>query len=193
MVPDPRRPPHSIFFRALDALAVDDGRGRAGLPVGLLAAADVKRVVQPVERAVVAPSGRNSGSPCCAAEGLSGCARHWQPVLRTYISPLTTSRTSTVRLLPPRLARGISGSTRPIPRQSGRSDSAACCGHIGCGSRSSTSASSCESGAQTWKSQAIPETQDDFGPTLRPSNWLRLPAVSGSEESLTLPPAMTPV
>jgi hypothetical protein len=39
-----------------------------------------------------------------------GNAAHWQPVPRMYISPLTTSRTSTVRLLPPRLADGINGS-----------------------------------------------------------------------------------
>ena len=36
-------------------------------------------------------------------------ARHWHPVLRIYIIPFTTSRISTVRLLPPRLAGGISG------------------------------------------------------------------------------------
>jgi hypothetical protein len=38
-----------------------------------------------------------------------GSAAHWQPVLRMYITPLTTARTSTVRLLPPRLAGGMSG------------------------------------------------------------------------------------
>src|SRR3954452_6833650 len=38
-------------------------------------------------------------------------ARHWQPVLRMYIRPLTTSRTFTVRLLPPRLAGGMNGAT----------------------------------------------------------------------------------
>ena len=38
-------------------------------------------------------------------------ARHWQPALRMYIRPLTTSRSFTVRLLPPRLAGGICGST----------------------------------------------------------------------------------
>jgi len=38
-----------------------------------------------------------------------GIAAHWQPVLSTYISPLTISRSSTVRLLPPRLAGGING------------------------------------------------------------------------------------
>ena len=38
-----------------------------------------------------------------------GSAPHWQPVLKIYITPLTTSRTSTERLLPPRLAGGING------------------------------------------------------------------------------------
>src|SRR5215212_10781344 len=38
-----------------------------------------------------------------------GSDAHWQPVLRIYISPLTISRSTTVRLLPPRLACGISG------------------------------------------------------------------------------------
>src|SRR4051812_10048644 len=35
--------------------------------------------------------------------------RHRHPVLRIYITPLTTERTSTVRLLPPRLAGGMDG------------------------------------------------------------------------------------
>ena len=38
-----------------------------------------------------------------------GIARHWQPVLRTYMTPFMTSRTFTSRLRPPRLAGGISG------------------------------------------------------------------------------------
>src|ERR1700690_1584230 len=38
-----------------------------------------------------------------------GKAAHWQPVLNIYISPLTTSRSLTVRLLPPFLAGGMSG------------------------------------------------------------------------------------
>jgi hypothetical protein len=33
------------------------------------------------------------------------------PVLKTYITPFITSRTSTVRLLPPGLAGGITGAT----------------------------------------------------------------------------------
>src|SRR4051795_495959 len=37
-----------------------------------------------------------------------GIAAHWQPVLRMYMRPLATSRRLTVRLLPPRLAAGIS-------------------------------------------------------------------------------------
>src|SRR5215210_620413 len=40
-----------------------------------------------------------------------GIARHWQPVLRMYINPFITSRTFTVRLLPPRLPGRMSGST----------------------------------------------------------------------------------
>jgi hypothetical protein len=39
-----------------------------------------------------------------------GSARHWQPVLKMYMIPLT-SRTSTVRSAPPRLAGGITGAT----------------------------------------------------------------------------------
>ena len=56
---------------------------------------------------------RNNRRPSIAAAspwGKSlGIARHWQPVLKTYIRPLTTSPTSTVRLLPPRLAGGMCG------------------------------------------------------------------------------------
>src|SRR5260370_37256193 len=40
-----------------------------------------------------------------------GIARHWHPVLKIYIIPFITSRPSTWRLLPPRLAGGINGST----------------------------------------------------------------------------------
>src|ERR1700716_610020 len=40
-----------------------------------------------------------------------GIARHWHPVLKIYIIPFITSRSSTGRLLPPRLAGGINGST----------------------------------------------------------------------------------
>jgi hypothetical protein len=41
-----------------------------------------------------------------------GIAAHWQPVLSTYIKPLMISRSTTVRLLPPRFARGINGPTK---------------------------------------------------------------------------------
>ena len=43
------------LFRALDALAVDDGGGRARFAGGLLATARVKRLMDAVERAVPAP------------------------------------------------------------------------------------------------------------------------------------------
>ena len=43
------------FFRALDALAVDDGGGRARLARGGFAALHVERVMDAIERAVPAP------------------------------------------------------------------------------------------------------------------------------------------
>jgi hypothetical protein len=59
------------LFSALDALAVDDGRRGTGLALGPLAAEHVKRVVQPLECAVVLPA---------AEAEIDGAAR-WQ-VLR---------------------------------------------------------------------------------------------------------------
>src|SRR5271165_1317197 len=47
--------PHRIFFRALDALAVDDGGGWARFARGGRATSHVKRVVDAIERAVPAP------------------------------------------------------------------------------------------------------------------------------------------
>src|SRR5271166_535183 len=46
------RPP---FFRALNALTIDDARGRADVAIGLLSAFDVERVVNVLQRSVVAP------------------------------------------------------------------------------------------------------------------------------------------
>src|SRR4051812_31368 len=43
------------FFGALDALAVDDGGGGAGLALRLLAAFDVERVMNAIEHAVAVP------------------------------------------------------------------------------------------------------------------------------------------
>src|SRR5271165_3277984 len=84
------------FFRALDALAVDDRGGRARLASGGFPALDVERLVDALERAVPTPKveviveGRarrqilRDGAPLA-------------PVLRMYMRPLTTSRTSTWR------------------------------------------------------------------------------------------------
>src|ERR1017187_5595814 len=49
---DQCRPP---FFRAFHALAVDDGGGRTGFPLGLCATLFIKRVVDPFQRAVIGP------------------------------------------------------------------------------------------------------------------------------------------
>jgi hypothetical protein len=43
------------FFGALDALTIDDGGGRAGLPLGLLATLHIKCVVDILQCAVVGP------------------------------------------------------------------------------------------------------------------------------------------
>src|SRR5262245_44740415 len=53
--------------------------------------------------------------------------------------PFITSRTSTWRLLPPRLAGGIKVRHAPIHRRSGHSDIAICCGRNVLGSSPSTS------------------------------------------------------
>src|SRR5258707_7414794 len=63
-----------------------------------------------IERPVVAPQVEIA---CTVLRGgrSFGIARHWHPVLKTYMIPFITSRSSTWRLLPPRLAGGINGST----------------------------------------------------------------------------------
>jgi len=57
------------------------------------------------------PSAQSSRGRCCAGPGPRGIARHWQPVPRTCIGPLTTSCVTAVRLLPRRSAGGTKGST----------------------------------------------------------------------------------
>src|SRR6476646_4947904 len=97
------------FFRALDALTIDDGGARAGFSVGQFTTLYIKRVMDAIERAVPSPQVKIV---------VHRAAR--RQVLRDR-SPLATGAqhihqaidylTSTVRLLPPRLAGVISGST----------------------------------------------------------------------------------
>lgn len=60
---------------------------------------------------------RGGKSPGSAAPSRAFCecpaGNDWQPVPGMYIGPLTISRITTVRLLPPRLAGGISGEMIP--------------------------------------------------------------------------------
>ena len=63
-------PPFSALFHAL---AVDDGGGRTGLPFGPFAAFDVERVMDVIQRPVVAPAIEIVVNSCYGAEGLSGC------------------------------------------------------------------------------------------------------------------------
>ena len=80
--------------------------------VGLASRPIASRHFDAIQRSV-GPKAQNSRQRCCVAQvtkhAALGIARHWQPVLRMYIRPFTTSRTSTFRLRPPRLAGGISG------------------------------------------------------------------------------------
>src|SRR5439155_17971895 len=97
-----------------------------------------------------------------------GIARHWHPVLKIYMIPFITSRTSIWRLLPPRLAGGINGSTcahsssltslghRKLPRSYPPRLFAV---HIG--------GAPLESGHH-FESQTIQRIQNVFGRTLRP-------------------------
>ena len=62
-----------------------------------------------IQRAVRSSTGRGNRTVLLGGKSL-GSARHWQPVLRMYITPLITSRIATRRLPPPGLPGGISGS-----------------------------------------------------------------------------------
>src|SRR5947209_20330006 len=56
------------FFSALHALAIDDGGGRAGFSFALLPTRHIKRVMDAIQRAVVAPQ----------VEIVEKCAAWWQ-------------------------------------------------------------------------------------------------------------------
>ena len=51
----PRRSPHSIFFGAFHALAIDDGGSRTGFPLRLFTTLVIKRVVDALQCAVIGP------------------------------------------------------------------------------------------------------------------------------------------
>src|ERR1700731_3742914 len=78
-----RRIDREPFFRALDALAVDDCRRRIGLALGKFPAFHAERVVDPIERAVFVPAAEIIVHPAAGRQIL------WQPVLRMYMRPLT--------------------------------------------------------------------------------------------------------
>jgi hypothetical protein len=96
--------------RACRGMAVKDRGGRAGVPTGLLTALHIERFVKAVERAVIAPEIEIIMERRARRQILrnrSPLAARAQNILK----PLTTSRSSTWRRLPPRLAGGITGAT----------------------------------------------------------------------------------
>src|SRR5260221_14540800 len=93
-------------------MAVDDGGGWAGVPFAALPAFHIKRVMDAIQRAVPAPQVE-------IVEQRAARRRVFRdrPPLTSRAQnihdPIHHSRTSTWRLLPPRLAGGINGSTCP--------------------------------------------------------------------------------
>ena len=67
-------------------------------------------MMDPIQRAVAKPP-RKIVMQVLRGGKSFGMYRHWQPVLRMYITPFMTARMSVRRLPPPRLAGGINGST----------------------------------------------------------------------------------
>src|SRR5882757_206676 len=69
------------FFSALDALAIDDGCGGAGFAFASLTALHIKRVMNAIERPVVAPQ-----VEIVVHRAAWWQARHWHPVRKIYIN-----------------------------------------------------------------------------------------------------------
>src|ERR1700675_4528643 len=98
------------FFRALDALTVDDGGARAGFSVGQLPTLYIERVMDAIERAVPSPQVKITVHRAARRQILrdrSPLATAAQHIHQT-IDHLTHIHRA---LVPPRLADAISGST----------------------------------------------------------------------------------
>ncbi len=96
---DQCRPPLGPLFAAqvsaIHALAVDDAGCRACLPFNVCTTFLVEGMMDGVQRAFVPIGGTFLGN-----------ARHWKPVLSTYVAPFSTSRIWTYCLV-----NGIRGSS----------------------------------------------------------------------------------
>ena len=80
----------------------------------MLAALDVKRFMHAIKHALIYVH-RSKQAKIVLRGGRSlGTARHWQPVLKTYMMPFTTSRTFTDLLRPPCRAGGIRGAINAL-------------------------------------------------------------------------------
>src|SRR2546423_135748 len=110
---------------------------------------------------------RDSRTVCCVAASLSGSHATGILCSKYTLIPFITSRTSTWRLLPPRLAGGINGSTCALHRRLGHSDISICCGRNVRGSSPSTSVVPLSNQVTNFESQTIQRIQNVFGRTLR--------------------------
>jgi hypothetical protein len=161
----PRRSPHSIFFGAFHALAIDDGGGGTGLSFDSLPTFRIKRVVDAIQRAVVAPQVeiikkraarwqvlRDCTPLASRAQNIHDPVHHFAHVnvalvaaalgwrdqrfdMRPFIVRQITRISQFAAIVPPAIFR------RPHPRPPNQ--------------------------ASTLESQTIHLTQDDFGQTLR--------------------------
>src|SRR5580693_1836144 len=98
------------FFGALHALTIDDGGGGARFSFRLVAAFDVKRVMNAIQHAIAPPPNEIVVHRAARRKILRKVA----PLAtgaQDYITPFMTARMSVRRLPPPGFAGGRSGST----------------------------------------------------------------------------------
>src|SRR5262245_32529405 len=101
---------HAPLFGAFHALAIDDRSGRARFAFSLFPARDIKRVVKAIESTVATPQDQIVVHRALGRQVL-GQRAPLAARAQDIQDPVSTSRISTVRLLPPGLAGGISGAT----------------------------------------------------------------------------------
>ena len=134
------------FFGALHALAIDDGGGRAGFAFAVLPALQIQRVMDAIERSVVAPqieiveqrAARRQVLRDCSplasrAQNIHDPVHHFAHVDRALVAAGLRWRDQWCNVPPTR-------------RRSDHSDIAIGCGRIACGSLPSTSVTLLESG-----------------------------------------------
>jgi hypothetical protein len=163
----PRSSPHSIFFGAFHALAVDDASGGAGLSFRLLAAFDVQCMMDPIQRAVANPPRKIIMQRAARRKVL------WNiPPLAAGAQDVHHAVHDRPHVGPPLAAAAFGGrdqrlDTRPFVHRSGRSDILSDRGCTSPGSCPSTTEPPPRIKMGSIKSQVILKNQEAAGRTLR--------------------------